>query len=99
MSQFKYLGTTVTNQNLIQEEIKKRLNSGSACCHSVQNLLSAIEKRKRLEYNFDCGSVWVWNLVSEIKGGTQTEGVWQQGAEEDIWTKEGWGGRREEKTA
>jgi hypothetical protein len=38
--QAKYLGTTVTNRNLIQEEIKRRLNSGSACYHSVQNLLS-----------------------------------------------------------
>jgi hypothetical protein len=25
-----------------------------------------------------------------IKGGTQTEGVWEQGAEEDIWTEEEW---------
>jgi hypothetical protein len=41
VSQFKYLGTTVTNQNLIQEEIKKRLNSGNACYQSVQNLLSS----------------------------------------------------------
>jgi hypothetical protein len=41
VSQFKYLGTTVTNQNLIQEEIKRRLNSGNACYHSVQNLLSS----------------------------------------------------------
>jgi hypothetical protein len=32
------LGITVANQNLIQEEIK-RLNSGNACYHSVQNLL------------------------------------------------------------
>jgi hypothetical protein len=34
------LGTTITNQNLIQEEIKRRLNSGNACYLSVQNHLS-----------------------------------------------------------
>jgi hypothetical protein len=28
-----------TDQNSIQEEIKSRLKSGNACCHSVQNLL------------------------------------------------------------
>jgi hypothetical protein len=46
--QFKYLGMTVTNQNLIQEEIKRRLNSGNACYHSVQNFVfsSAVEKLK-----------------------------------------------------
>jgi hypothetical protein len=31
----------VTNQNLIQEEIKRRLNCGNICYHSVQNLLSS----------------------------------------------------------
>jgi hypothetical protein len=41
VSQFIYLGTTVTDQNLIQEEIKRRLNSGNACYHLVQNLLSS----------------------------------------------------------
>jgi hypothetical protein len=41
VSQFKYLWTTVTNQNLVQKEIKRRLNSGIACYHSVQNLLSS----------------------------------------------------------
>jgi hypothetical protein len=40
VSQFKYLGTTVTNQNLIKEEIRRRLNSGNACYHSAKNLLS-----------------------------------------------------------
>ena len=39
--QFTYLGTTLTNQNSIQKEIKSRLKSGNACYHSVQNLLSS----------------------------------------------------------
>jgi hypothetical protein len=38
--QFRCLGTTVTKQNLIQEE-KKKLNSGNACYLSAQNLLSS----------------------------------------------------------
>jgi hypothetical protein len=29
------------NQNLIQKEIKSRLNSGNACYHLVENLLSS----------------------------------------------------------
>ena len=41
MEQFKYLGTTFTTQNSIQEEIKSRRNSGNACCRSLQNRLSS----------------------------------------------------------
>jgi len=41
VEEFKYLGTTLTNQNSIQEEIKSRLKSRNACYHSVQNLLSS----------------------------------------------------------
>ena len=41
VEEFKYLGTTLTNQNSIQEKIKSRLMSGNACYHSVQNLLSS----------------------------------------------------------
>jgi hypothetical protein len=39
VAQFTYLGTTITNQNVIQEEIKRRLNSGNACYHSVQTFI------------------------------------------------------------
>ena len=49
MEQFKYLGTTLTNQNSIQEEIKSRLKSGNACYYSVQNLLSSGLLSKNLE--------------------------------------------------
>jgi hypothetical protein len=41
VTQFKYLGTTIANQDLIQGGIKRRLNSGNACNHSVQKLLSS----------------------------------------------------------
>jgi hypothetical protein len=35
------MGTMVTNQDSIQEEIKNRLNSGNTCYLSVHNLLSS----------------------------------------------------------
>jgi hypothetical protein len=62
VSQFEYLETTVTNQYLIQEEIKRRLNSGGACYHLVQSLLSSrlLSKTQKLEYrelNFICSFV------------------------------------------
>jgi hypothetical protein len=37
---FKYLATMLINKSFIQEEINSRLNSGNACYHSVQSLLS-----------------------------------------------------------
>jgi hypothetical protein len=41
VAKFKYLETAGTNQNLINEEIKRRMNSGNACYHSIQNVLSS----------------------------------------------------------
>jgi hypothetical protein len=40
-TKFKYLGTTLTNQNDIRDEIKSRLNSGNACYYSGQHLFSS----------------------------------------------------------
>jgi len=49
VEEFKYLGTTITNQNSIQEEIKCRLKLGNACYCSVQNLLSSWLLSKNLK--------------------------------------------------
>jgi hypothetical protein len=39
VEEFRYLGTTLTNQNSIQEAVKSRLKSGNnTCCHLVQNI-------------------------------------------------------------
>ena len=58
MEEFKSLGTTSTDQNFIQEEIKSRLKSGNACYRSVQNLLSSSLLSKNIKIkmyitNFD----------------------------------------------
>jgi hypothetical protein len=41
VAKFRYFGTTITYQNLIQEKNNRRINSGNACYHSVQNILSS----------------------------------------------------------
>jgi hypothetical protein len=49
VEEFKYLGTTLTNKNYIQEKIKSRLKLGNACYYSVQNLLSSSLLSKKLK--------------------------------------------------
>jgi len=49
VEQFRYLGTTLTNQSSIQEEIKSKLMSANACYHSVQNLLSSTLLSKNIK--------------------------------------------------
>jgi len=49
VEEFKYLGTTLTNQNSIQEEIKSRLKLGNVCYYSVQNLPSSRLLSKNLK--------------------------------------------------
>ena len=49
MEDIRYLGTTLTNQSSLQEEIKSRLKSGNVCCYSVQNILSSSLLSKNLK--------------------------------------------------
>jgi hypothetical protein len=46
VSQFQYLGMTLTNQNLIQKEIKRRLNSGNACYHGPEPFVLSLAVKK-----------------------------------------------------
>jgi hypothetical protein len=41
VAKFKYLRTTLINENDIHDEIKSRLNSGNACYPKVKNILSS----------------------------------------------------------
>jgi hypothetical protein len=60
VAEFKHFGTTVTNQNLIQEEIK-RLNSGNAYYHSVQQILSSRQLSKNV--NIDMYKISIFPVV------------------------------------
>jgi len=71
VEEFKYMETTLTTENSIQEEIKSRLKSGNACHHSVQNLLSSSLLSKNLKIKINrtiilpvvlCGCE-TWSLI------------------------------------
>jgi hypothetical protein len=95
---------TITNQNLVQEEIKRRLNYGNACYHSVQNLLSSRLLSKNVKVRiyktiilpgvlYRC-EIWSLTVREEHK-----LRVFENRVLRRIWTKEGWSDRRVEKTA
>jgi hypothetical protein len=80
VAQFRYLGTNVTNQNLIQEAIQKTFNSGNACYHSVHKLLSSCLLSKNIKIRIYKGIILPVVLYGcetwpfDIKEGTYTEG-------------------------
>ena len=53
MKTFKYLGSLLTDQNSIQEEIKCRLKAGNSCYYSVQTILSSrlLSKNFKIKIN------------------------------------------------
>jgi hypothetical protein len=62
VAKFKYLLTALTDQNHMHKGIRSRLNSGNACYHSVQSLLSSLLLSRNLKVkstNFTSCFVWV----------------------------------------
>ena len=86
VEEFKYLGTTLKNQNSTQEEIKSRMKSGNACYHSVQNLLSSSLLTKNLKIKiyrtiilsvvfYGCKT---WSLTLREKRRLRVTGEWRK---------------------
>jgi hypothetical protein len=86
VEELRYFVTTITNRNLIQEKIKRRLNLGNACYHSVHNLLSSHLLSRNIKIRiyrtinlpvvlYGCET---WSLT--LREEHRFEGVWEQGA-------------------
>jgi len=70
VTKFKYLGTTVTDQDFVHEETKNRLNSGNACYTSESFVFRLSSENLKIigfkytNHNFTCCFTWVWNSIS-----------------------------------
>ena len=60
VEEFKFLGTTLSNKNSLQEEDHSTLQSGNVCCHSVKNLLSSslLSKTTKIKVQQNCNFVY-----------------------------------------
>jgi hypothetical protein len=67
----KYLGTTLTYQNCVQEEIKNKSKSRNACYYSVQRVVSSslLYKNSKMKIfgniilPVDLRGCWTWSLT------------------------------------
>ena len=86
--EFKHLGTTLTNQNSIQEEIKGKWKSGNACNHSVQNHLSSSLLSKNIKIKIYRNTIlpvvlygcetWLLTLREECRLRMSENKVWRR---------------------
>jgi hypothetical protein len=67
VAEFKYLGTKLTNQNDVHDEIKTRLNSLNACYYSDQHLLSSHLISKNLKID-----IYKTTILTVVMSGCET---------------------------
>jgi hypothetical protein len=82
------------DENLIQKEIKRRLNSSNACYHSVHNLLSSCQLSENVKIRIHITIIlplvlYGFEILFLTLREGHTEGVREQDAEENIWAKVG----------
>ncbi|PNF31812.1 hypothetical protein B7P43_G09337, partial [Cryptotermes secundus] len=98
VTQIRYLGTMMTNQNLIQEEIKRRLNSGNAFYHSVQSLLSSrlLSKKRRRACSENGSEMNAYSILVGKPDGKRPQGRserrWADNIKMDLKDRMGWYG-------
>jgi hypothetical protein len=91
VAKFKYMGITL-DQNCIHEEIKSRLNSGNACYHSVQSLLSSILLSRNVKVK-----IYKTIILPVILYGCETWSLtlWHTWEERENCTRSWWGSLKE----
>jgi hypothetical protein len=62
--EFRYLGRTVTNETLIEEEIERTFNLCNACYQSFQNLLSFYLLSGNMKFRIYKTIIWLWFCMS-----------------------------------
>ena len=91
----KNLGSLVTYQNSVQDEVKYKLKAGNLCYYSVQTILSSRLLSKNLKIKvyktiilpvvlFGCEA---WSLT--LREERRLRGIWKQDPEANIWAQEG----------
>jgi hypothetical protein len=91
VAKLKYLGTTLTDQNHMQKEVKCRLNLWNAGCYSFQSLLSFHLLSRNVKVKmYETIILPVVLYGCEASSFTLREEhrlrMFENGAEENIWT-------------
>ena len=88
------------NQKLANGMMMWKGNGNTTTSFSLKGLEILYQERRGIlfrksepankQYTNQSIHIILWNMVSYIKGGMQTKGIWKQGPEANIWAQVGW---------